>query len=165
VTTRLSGRLGALLLSSGKSLAVAESCTGGLLAGAVTGVPGSSRYFLGGVVAYHNDAKAGVLGVPHPLIEAFGAVSGEVALAMAEGALARFDADVAIATTGVAGPGGGTRGKPVGTVWVAVADRKGVRRANRHRFGGGREEVRRATVRAALEAAAAVLSGEGDARD
>ena len=165
LTERCSERLGSLLLASGKSLAVAESCTGGLLAGAITGVPGSSRYFLGGVVAYHYDAKVDLLGVPPPLIDAFGAVSGEVALAMAEGALARFEADLAIATTGVAGPGGGTGGKPVGTVWVAVADRHGVRRAHRHRFGGDREEVRRATVRAALEAAAAALSGEGEARD
>jgi nicotinamide-nucleotide amidase len=102
--------------------------------------------------------KADALGVPPSLLAAHGAVSGEVALAMAEGALARIGADVAIATTGVAGPGGGTRGKPVGTVWVAVADRRGVRRAYRHRFGGDRGEVRRATVRAALEAAVSLLS-------
>jgi PncC family amidohydrolase len=153
-----SGRLGELLIASGKTLAVAESCTGGLLAGAITAVPGSSRYFLGGVVAYHNDVKTGALGVPPPLVAEHGAVSGEVALAMAEGVLARIGADVGIATTGVAGPGGGTRGKPVGTVWVAVADRRGVRRAHRHRFGGDRGEVRRATVRAALEAAVSLLS-------
>ena len=139
-------------------MAVAESCTGGLLAGTITAVPGCSRYFLGGVVAYHNAAKERILGVPSSLVAAHGAVSGEVALAMAEGALSRFGADIAIATTGVAGPGGGTRGKPVGTVWVAVADRRGVRRAHRHRFGGDRGEVRRASVRAALAAAVSLLS-------
>jgi nicotinamide-nucleotide amidase len=164
VIARRSGRLAALLLASGRTLAVAESCTAGLLAAAITALPGSSRYFLGGIVAYHNLLKIGVLGIPPSLIESHGAVSGEVALAMAEGALARIPADVAIATTGIAGPGGGTRGKPVGTVWVAVADRRGVRRAHRHRFDGDREEVRRATVRAALEAAVALLSGDGEAR-
>jgi len=157
---RRSLRLGALLLASGKSLAVAESCTGGLLSGAVTSVPGSSGYFLGGIVAYHNQVKARALGVSPSLIEAYGAVSREAALAMAEGALARLPADVAVAVTGIAGPGGGTREKPVGTVWVAVADRGGVRRANRYRFGGDRQEVRRAAVRAALEAVVALLSGE-----
>jgi nicotinamide-nucleotide amidase len=151
-------RLGELLLASGKTLAVAESCTGGLLAGSITAVAGCSRYFLGGVVAYHNAAKERALGVPPSLVAAHGAVSGEVALAMAEGALSRFGADIAIATTGVAGPGGGTREKPVGTVWVAVADRRGVRRAHRLRFGGDRGEVRRATVRAALSAAVSLLS-------
>ena len=162
VTRGRAGRLGELLLASGKTLAVAESCTGGLLAGAITDVPGSSRYFLGGTVAYHNDVKACALGVPPSLVAAHGAVSSEVALAMAEGVLARIGADVAIATTGVAGPGGGTRGKPVGTVWVAVADRRGVRRAYRHRFKGDRGVVRRATVRAALEVAVSLLSeGKG----
>ncbi len=156
-----SGRLGALLVASGKTLAVAESCTGGLLAGAITAVPGSSLYFRGGVVAYHNDVKSGALGVPADLVDARGAVSAEVALAMAEGAIARMGADVAIATTGVAGPGGGTRGKPVGTVWIAVADRQGVRRAHRHRFAGDRGKVRRATVRAALEAAISLLAEDG----
>ena len=158
MTRGRAGRLGKLLLASGKRLAVAESCTGGLLAGAITDVPGSSRYFLGGTVAYHNDVKACALGVPPSLFAAHGAVSSEVALAMAEGVLARIGADVAIATTGVAGPGGGTKGKPVGTVWVAVADRRGVRRAYRHRFKGDRGVVRRATVRAALEVVVSLLS-------
>lgn len=162
MTLARSERLSKLLVASGQTLAVAESCTGGLLAGAVTAVPGSSRYFLGGVVAYHNDVKGGSLGVSPALVAAHGAVSGEVAVAMAEGILARFGADVAIATTGVAGPGGGTRGKPVGTVWVAVADRRGVRRTHRHRFGGDRASVRRAAVRAALDAAVSLLSeGKG----
>jgi nicotinamide-nucleotide amidase len=110
------------------------------------------------VVAYHNDVKSGALGVPPSLLAAHGAVSGEVAVAMAEGAIARMGADIAIATTGVAGPGGGTKGKPAGTVWVAVADRQGVRRAHRRRFAGDRGEVRRAAVRAALQAAISLLT-------
>jgi PncC family amidohydrolase len=141
---------------------VAESCTGGLLAGAITAVPGSSDYFLGGVVAYHNGAKSAALGVPPRLIESRGAVSAEVASAMAEGALDRFRADVSIATTGIAGPGGGSREKPVGTVWVAVVIRGGVRYSHRFRFRGDRGKVRRDTVRAAIAAASGLLSGKED---
>jgi len=143
--------------ASGNTVAVAESCTGGLLGGAITAVPGSSRYFSGGVLAYGNSAKISLLGVPPDLIAARGAVSREVALAMAEGVLALFRADLAIAVTGVAGPGGGSRGKPVGTVWVAVVTSGGVRYAHRFRFPGGREAVRRETVRASLRAAIDVL--------
>jgi len=158
--TAAAARLGALLRESGKTLAVAESCTGGLLAGAVTSVPGSSDYFLGGVVAYRDAVKSGVLGVPVRLIVAHGAVSGEVAGAMADGALERLAADVSIATTGVAGPGGGSRQKPAGTVWIAVAFRDGGRYSHRFRFRGDRSKVRRETVLASLKAAASLLSGE-----
>ncbi|MEW6720032.1 MAG: nicotinamide-nucleotide amidohydrolase family protein [Thermodesulfobacteriota bacterium] len=160
VTDAASARLGKLLRESGKKLAVAESCTGGLLAGAITAVPGSSDYFLGGVVAYHNGVKTAALGVPPGLIDSRGAVSAEVASAMAEGVLDRFPADVSIATTGVAGPGGGSRGKPVGTVWVAVALRGGVRYSHRFRFRGDRGKVRRDTVRAAIAAASGLLTGK-----
>jgi PncC family amidohydrolase len=149
--------LGAVLSASGKTVAVAESCTGGLLGGAITSIPGSSLYFSGGVVAYGNSAKISLLAVPPDLIVARGAVSREVALAMAEGALSLFRADLAIAVTGVAGPGGGSRGKPVGTVWVAVVALAGVRYAHRFRFPGDREAVRRETVRASLGAAIDVL--------
>ena len=153
--------LGRLLRSSGRMLAVAESCTAGLLAGAITAVPGSSEYFLGGVVAYHNTVKTRLLGVASGLIESRGAVSAEVAHAMAQGALKRFSADVSIAVTGVAGPGGGSRAKPAGTVWVAVAVRgEGVRYSHRFRFRGDREKVRREAVRSSLAAAADVLSGK-----
>ncbi|MDD5763029.1 MAG: nicotinamide-nucleotide amidohydrolase family protein [bacterium] len=152
--------LGASLSASGRTLAVAESCTGGLLAGAITAIPGSSLYFSGGVVAYANSAKISLLGVPSDLIAARGAVSREVALSMAEGVLSLFRADLAIAVTGVAGPGGGSRGKPVGTVWVAVVAPRGVRYAHRFRFPGGREAVRRETVRASLRAAIDVLRSE-----
>jgi len=152
--------LGAALSASGRTLAVAESCTGGLLGGAVTSIPGSSLYFSGGVVAYGDSAKTSLLAVPPELIVARGAVSREVALAMAEGVLSLFRADLAIAVTGVAGPGGGSRGKPVGTVWVAVVASGGVRYAHRFRFPGGREAVRRETVRASLGAAIDVLRSE-----
>jgi len=161
LTIAAAARLGRLLRKSGKTLAVAESCTGGLLAGAVTAVPGSSGYFLGGVVAYSNDVKSFTLGVLPALIAAHGAVSAQVAEAMAEGALERLGADVSIATTGVAGPGGGSREKPAGTVWVAVAVRGGVRYSHRFRFRGDRAKVRRDTVRACLAAASETLSGKG----
>ncbi|MGE5285384.1 MAG: CinA family protein [Actinomycetota bacterium] len=155
--------LGGLLSASGRTLAVAESCTGGLLGGAITSIPGSSLYFSGGVVTYRDSAKTALLGVPSDLVAAVGAVSREVALAMAEGVLALFRADIAIAVTGVAGPGGGSRGKPVGTVWVAVAARGGERYAHRFRFSGGREAVRRETVRASLRAAIDVLRSDAAA--
>jgi PncC family amidohydrolase len=154
--------LGRLLRSKGMTLAVAESCTGGLLASALTAVPGSSEYFLGGMVAYHNDVKTKALDVPARLIESHGAVSAEVAAAMAEGALERFSADMSISTTGIAGPGGGSREKPAGTVWVAVAVRgEGVRYSHRFRFRGDRGKVRRDTVRASLAAASRLLSSKG----
>lgn len=152
--------LGTVLSASGKTLAVAESCTAGLLGGAVTSIPGSSLYFSGGVVAYGNSAKISLLGVPPDLISARGAVSREVALAMAEGVLSLFRADLAIAVTGIAGPGGGSRGKPVGTVWVAIVALGGVRYAHRFRFPGDREAVRRETVKASLRAAIDVLRTE-----
>jgi len=142
------------LSASGKTVAVAESCTGGLLGGAITSIPGSSRYFSGGVLAYGNAAKTSLLAVPPDLISAHGA------LAMAEGVLSLFRADLSIAVTGVAGPGGGSRGKPVGTIWVAVVAPGGVRYAHRFRFSGDREAVRRETVRASLGAAVDVLRSE-----
>jgi nicotinamide-nucleotide amidase len=114
--------VGRLLRERKRTVAVAESCTGGLIAQKLTDVPGSSEYFLGGVVAYGNAAKRTLLGVDAALLARCGAVSEEVARAMAEGARARFGADLAVATTGIAGPGGGTPEKPVGLVHVALAD-------------------------------------------
>ena len=160
MTASVAKLLGAALSASGRTLAVAESCTGGLLGGAITSIPGSSLYFSGGVLAYGNSAKISLLGVPPGLIAARGAVSREVALAMGEGVLSLFRADLAIAVTGVAGPGGGSRGKPAGTVWVAVVAPGGVRYAHRFRFPGGREAVRREAVRASLGAAIRVLRSE-----
>jgi len=117
----LEASVGLRLLEKGWTLATAESCTGGLIGHQVVRVPGASRYFLGGVVAYDNAAKVDLLGVPSRAIEENGAVSREVALAMARGAKARLNASCAVATTGIAGPTGGTPEKPVGTVWVAAA--------------------------------------------
>jgi nicotinamide-nucleotide amidase len=113
--------LGRLLREYGKTLACAESCTGGLMAEKLTRVPGSSAYFLGGVVAYANEAKMALLGVPEETLAAHGAVSNEVALAMAEGARERFGADFGVSTTGISGPDGGTEDKPVGLVSIGIA--------------------------------------------
>ena len=113
--------VGRMLREAGKTLATAESCTGGLIAERITDVPGSSDYFVGGVVAYANAAKASLLGVSASLIEREGAVSEAVVRAMAEGARARFGSDFALATSGISGPGGGTATKPVGLVWIALA--------------------------------------------
>ena len=140
---------GERLVASGRTVAVAESCTGGLLGAALTAVPGSSRYVLGGVVAYANDVKTALLGVPAPLIAQVGAVSAEVAEAMAAGVRARTGADIGLAITGVAGPGAESATKPAGLVFVARADEHGVR-AGRIDGDHGREGNRAASVRAAL---------------
>ena len=139
-----------LLAARGQTLAVAESCTGGLLADAFIQAPGASDWFLEGVVAYANAAKTSRLGVCPALLERHGAVSGEVARAMAAGCRAQSGADWALATTGVAGPGGGTVPKPVGLVWVALAGPAGVE-AREHRFADDRGENRRRAVNAALD--------------
>lgn len=121
--------VGQLLAGSGSTVATAESCTGGLIAERITDVPGSSAYFRGGIVAYSNEAKASLLGVPMDLIEAHGAVSEPVVRAMAEAALQRFESDFAVATSGISGPEGGTAKKPVGLVWIALARRAGATRS------------------------------------
>ncbi len=123
--TSLERRVGELLLERGWTLASAESCTGGLLGQKVVSVPGASRYYLGGITAYGNEAKQRLLGVPEGVLERHGAVSEETALAMVRGARARFNAACALSTTGVAGPGGGTPDKPVGTVWIACGTPEG----------------------------------------
>ena len=129
-------------LLAGRSLAVAESCTGGLMAARMTERAGSSAYFAGGVVAYSNEAKSELLGVDPGLIERHGAVSLEVADAMADGAMARFDADVALSITGVAGPGGGTEAKPVGYVCWCAALAGGPRLTRDTRLPGDRADIR-----------------------
>jgi nicotinamide-nucleotide amidase len=131
--------------------ATAESCTGGRVAAALTKTPGSSRSFKGGVVAYDNDAKRDLLGVDQLLIETEGAVSESVAAAMARGARKRFAADVAVATTGIAGPGGGSPEKPVGLVWLALDDADGRTRTRRLQLPGNRLAVQRRATTAALQ--------------
>jgi nicotinamide-nucleotide amidase len=138
------------LLARGWRVAVAESCTGGLIGGRLTDVPGSSAWFVGGVVAYANDVKVGTLGVPEALIARHGAVSEPVARAMAEGARRRLDADVAVSVTGIAGPGGGTDTRPVGTVVIAVATATGTG-ARTFSFPGDRAFIRAQAVMAALD--------------
>lgn len=138
------------LLERGWRLACAESCTGGMIAAACTDLAGSSRWFDRGFVTYSNEAKVQMLGVAPALIEAHGAVSQAVACAMAEGALARSEADLAVAVTGIAGPGGAVAGKPVGTVWLAVAVRGAPARPSLQHFAGERAAVRQATVSEAL---------------
>lgn len=145
-------------LLTGRAIATAESCTGGLLAARLTERPGSSAYVCGGVVAYANSAKAEVLGVDPELIEAHGAVSEPVAEAMARGALARFGADTAVAITGVAGPGGGTEAKPVGTVCFSVALADGVVVTRTTTMPGGRSDVRDRSTTIAMHMLRRVLS-------
>ena len=134
----------------GWRLATAESCTGGLIASTCTDLAGSSDWFDRGVVTYSNDSKTELLGVPHDVITSNGAVSEPVARAMAEGALARSPAQLAIAVTGVAGPGGGSVDKPVGTVWIACAGTSIDTCARRFLFDGDRAAVRQQTVVEAL---------------
>lgn len=144
-------RLLADLRAAGLKLATAESCTGGLIAGLLTEIAGSSDVVERGFVTYSNEAKAEAIGVPAALIAAHGAVSAEVARAMAEGALAHSRGDIAVAVTGVAGPGGGTAAKPVGLVHFAAARRGGETRHLERRYGPRtRSEIRLATVRDAL---------------
>lgn len=132
-------------------LATAESCTGGMVAAALTDVPGSSRAFSGSVVAYANETKAALLGVDPDLIALHGAVSEPVALAMARGALALPRTTLAVATTGIAGPGGGSPGRPLGTVWFATAGADGVTHTECHRYGGDRMMVRQRACAMALD--------------
>lgn len=132
--------------AKGVMLATAESCTGGLIAAALTAIAGSSDVVDRGFVTYSNEAKHDLVGVPMPLIETHGAVSEPVAKAMAEGALARSRASVAVAVTGVAGPGGGSAEKPVGLVWFGLAVKGRPVAADRQVFPGDRTAIRAATV-------------------
>ena len=159
VTGEIAARAGESLVSADLRVAVAESCTGGGVCEALTSVPGSSAYFLGGIVAYGNESKTRELGIPVDLLASRGAVSREVAEAMAAGVAHRFGADIGVGTTGIAGPGGGTPEKPVGTVYVAVASGE-VRLSYHLLLPGDRDAVRRATVRRVLELLVSFLSGE-----
>ena len=145
--------LAAALLARRWMLASAESCTGGLIAAACTAIAGSSDWFDAGFVTYSYAAKEAQLGVPHELLMQHGAVSEEVAHAMVEGALARSQAHVAVAVTGIAGPSGGVPGKPVGTVWFGWGRRDGIVQTECVRFDGDRADVRGQTAQHALRRA------------
>jgi nicotinamide-nucleotide amidase len=145
----LADAVAGLLTTRGLTLAVAESCTGGLIAKRLTDRPGASAYLLAGVVAYANEAKRRFLGVRSSTLEAHGAVSAETAREMAEGARREAGADTAVAVTGIAGPSGGTPAKPVGTVWIAAAVGERIE-TRRHHFGGDRSEIRERAAQAAL---------------
>jgi nicotinamide-nucleotide amidase len=142
--------VGDLLVERSLRIAVAESCTGGLIMSRLTDVPGSSRYVDRGVVSYSNEAKTELLGVTPALIEEHGAVSEEVAIAMAEGIRAHARTDIGVGVTGIAGPGGGTPQKPVGTVAVAASS-SDLRRSRVFRFVGDREQVKFQASQAALD--------------
>lgn len=131
------------------TVSAAESCTGGMIGAEITSVPGISSYFLGSVVTYSNSAKERLLGVPRGILFAYGAVSDQTARSMARGAVSLYGSDVAVAVTGIAGPGGATPDKPVGLVYIAVTDGETVR-SERFLFDGDREAVRSSTVRNAL---------------
>lgn len=148
---KLATRLGAALRARRWLCAAAESCTGGLVAAAITEVAGSSEWFDRGFVTYSNDAKEAMLGVPQAILDAHGAVSEATARAMAEGALAHSRADVTVAITGIAGPAGAVPGKPVGTVCFAWAVRGAGSRVETHHLPGDRAAVRAAAVAIALE--------------
>ncbi|MHB2000340.1 MAG: competence/damage-inducible protein A [Solirubrobacteraceae bacterium] len=147
----------ATLLRGRFTLTVAESCTGGMLAARLTDVPGSSEYFRGGVVAYENEVKIGAVGVRRELIEAHGAVSEEVAAALASGVAERLGSDVGLGVTGVAGPGGGTEEKPVGLVWLAVSGPRDARETCALQLPGGRPEIRERAVTVAMHMLRVVL--------
>ena len=146
------------LIRSRKTLAIAESCTGGFIGHTLTNIPGASAWFKGGVIAYADQAKTDVLGVPAATIKEHGAVSAPTARAMAEGARRRFKSDFAIATTGIAGPTGGTPGKPVGLVFIALATARGTS-VKKYIFKGSRLNIKKQTLNAALSM---LLSNEHD---
>lgn len=148
------------LAAQGRTLAVAESCTGGGLGAALTAIPGSSTVFVGGVIAYANSVKVELLGVADSVIDTRGAVSSETAAAMALGVRNATGADWGVAITGIAGPGGGDPDRPVGTVWIAVAGpEQNSAQCERHLFSGDRESIRSASVRAALDCLSTALGG------
>jgi PncC family amidohydrolase len=159
VANQLEIKVGTLLQQQRLKLVVAESCTGGLLGSRITDVAGSSEYFLAGVVAYAYEAKVELLGVSWDTLNTKGAVSRETVLEMAHGVRARMKADIAVSVSGIAGPGGGTPEKPVGTTWIGLAAADG-ERAELFRFAGDRENNKAAAVEAALQLLLDYLRGK-----
>jgi nicotinamide-nucleotide amidase len=150
VTAPLEERIGELLRKRSLKLATAESCTGGLIASRITDIPGSSAYFLGGVVAYANQVKLDLLGVPPGMLAQFGAVSEQTVLEMARGVRSLLRADIGLSVSGIAGPGGGTPEKPVGTVWIGLSMQNG-EQARLFHFRGARLQNKASAAQAALE--------------
>lgn len=150
MTESIDIRIGRVVRERGWRIATAESCTGGLISHIITNMPGCSDYFDRGYVCYSNQAKEDMLGVPASMVAEHGAVSAQVALAMAQGARKRAGVDLAIAVTGIAGPGGGSAAKPVGLVYIAVSGQDG-NEVKRFHFDGGRLEIKEKTAAAALE--------------
>jgi len=143
-------RIGNILRDRKLTLALAESCTGGLVSDRITNVPGSSEYFLGGIVAYAYEVKVALLNVSWDTLNVHGAVSQEVVLEMAHGARQTLKADIAASISGIAGPGGGTLDKPVGTVWLALVAPDG-EWARQFHFSGNREQIKSSSADAALQ--------------
>jgi PncC family amidohydrolase len=159
VSDPLEIQIGQLLRERTLKLALAESCTGGLVGDRITNISGSSEYFLGGVVAYAYEAKVALLGVSWDTLNTKGAVSQETALEMARGARERLNVDIAVSITGIAGPGGGTAEKPVGTTWVGLVADEG-EWTRRFRFSGDREQNKASSADAALQILMEYLQGK-----
>jgi nicotinamide-nucleotide amidase len=157
MTHDLAAQIVAAYTHEGRKIVTAESCTGGLIAAALTDIPGSSAVVERGFVTYSNDAKIEVLGVTAELIEDYGAVSAQVAEEMAQGALDFSRAQVAISATGIAGPGGGSKDKPVGLVYFGLVTREGTRMHYKCQFAGGRDEVRAQAVAEGLRLLASLV--------
>ena len=157
----LETQIGTLLHQKGLKLATAESCTGGLIGHRITNIPGSSDYFIGGVVVYAYEAKVSLLGVSWDTLNKYGAVSRETVLEMADGTRQRLEADIAISVSGIAGPGGGLPDKPVGTMWIGLVASDGKWARNFH-FSGNRQENKAAGAEAALQMVAEYLQGKRD---
>ncbi|MEE8121222.1 MAG: CinA family protein [Anaerolineales bacterium] len=155
---KLEERAGSALTVKGWTLALAESCTGGLIAHRITDVPGSSDYFLGGIVAYSNAVKESLLSVSNGTLQAVGAVSEETAQEMAQGARQTIGSDVGLSVTGIAGPGGGTGEKPVGLTFIGISTPEG-EWVERHVFQGDRQSIKKSAAEAALNLLLTALEG------
>ena len=149
---RLESVVGRLLIKRGQTLCLAESCTGGLIAAKITSIAGSSKYFLEGIVAYSNTSKTRLLGVQRGTLSRYGAVSELTDIEMARGVLKHSGSDWAVSVTGIAGPSGGTKEKPVGTVCIGIASKKNaLARAFTQKFSGDRDQIRNLAARSALD--------------
>jgi len=155
----LAKKLGRLLLEKNLSLSICESCTGGMLGSIITEIPGSSKYFKGGVIAYSNEIKNKIIGVKMETLKNFGAVSSQTAKEMAHNVKKITGSDIGISITGIAGPGGGTKTKPVGLVYIGVATGKKVR-VKKNIFSGNRQQIRKKACANALRLVNQILEGE-----